>query len=162
MLNTSFGLAILFLALVSLGAPADNPATDLSELGWMVGNWTGVADGLTMEELWLQPKGNTMLALHRDIKAGRTVSFEFLRIEATTEGITYWASPQGKPATPFRLVELGHKRVVFENPSHDFPRRIIYWLGRDSSLHAKIEGTLKGLPAAEEWKWRRTPEERSK
>jgi hypothetical protein len=157
MLKTACGLAILFFALVSPGVLADRSATDLSGLAWMAGNWTGVVDGLEMEELWLQPKGSTMLAVHRDIKGGRTVSFEFLRIEATTEGITYWASPRGKPATAFRMIELADKRVVFANAAHDFPRRIIYWLGQDGSLHAKIEGTLNGQPAAEEWNWRRTP-----
>lgn len=130
-------------------------ATDLSALAWMAGNWSGVKEGVEMEELWLPPKGNTMLAVHRDLSKGSTVSFEFLRIEATAEGITYWASPKGRPAVPFRMVESQDKRVVFENAEHEFPRRIIYWLGDDGSLHAKIEGTLGGKPAAAEWTWRR-------
>jgi Domain of unknown function (DUF6265) len=54
------------------------------------------------------------------------------------------------------MVESRDKRVVFENAEHEFPRRIIYWLGDDSSLHAKIEGTLGGKPASEEWTWRRS------
>lgn len=130
-------------------------ATDLSELAWMAGNWTGVQDGVEMEELWQAPKGNIMLGLHRDVARGRTASFEFLRIEATKDGITYWASPGGRPATPFGLVELKNKRVVFENAKHDFPQRIIYWLSDDGALHAKIEGTQGGKPAAAEWTWRR-------
>lgn len=109
-----------------------------------------------MEELWQQPKGNTMLAVHRDVKAGRTVSFEFLRIEATAEAITYWGSPRGRPATPFKMVEQGEQRVVFENAEHDFPRRIMYWKTKDGSLHAKVEGMIGGKPAAEEWTWRPT------
>ncbi len=109
-----------------------------------------------MEEFWLAPKGNSMLGLHRDVKGGRTASFEFLRIEATPEGMTYWASPRARPATPFQMIELKDKRVVFENAQHDFPKRIIYWLGSDDSLHAKIEGTLQGKPAAEEWAWKRS------
>jgi len=130
-------------------------ATELSELAWLAGHWTGVQDGMEMEESWLSPKGNTMLGLHRDVKNDRTVSFEFLRIEAAADGITYWASPRGKPATPFRLIEVNGKKVVFENAQHDFPQRIIYWLSSDDSLHAKIEGTLRGQAASEEWTWRR-------
>ena len=84
------------------------------------------------------------------------VSFEFLRIEATSSGITFWASPAGKTPTPFRLIELKNKRVVFENPEHDFPQRIIYWLGDDGALHAKIEGTENGKSAEMEWAWRPT------
>ena len=147
-------VAVLLLAgSIRVGA---GPAPDLSALAWLSGNWTGTQDGVEMEELWQKPKGNTMLALHRDVKEGRTVSFEFLRIEATTDAITYWASPRGRPATPFKMVEQGDKRVVFENAEHDFPRRIIYWMSNDGALHAKIEGTLSGKPAAEEWTWRRS------
>jgi len=146
-------IAVLCLGLLGFVEPA-SAATELSDLGWMAGNWTGVQDGIEMEESWLAPKGGSMLGVHRDIRNGRTVSFEFFRIEATAEGITYWASPRGKPATPFHLVESSGQRVVFENAQHDFPQRIIYWLAGDK-LHAKIEGLLKGKPAAEEWSWQR-------
>lgn len=131
-------------------------ATDLSDLSWMSGHWSGVQDGIEMEESWMPPKGGTMLGLHRDIKNGRTVSFEFFRIQAEAEGITYWASPRGKPATPFRLIESSSHRVVFENAKHDFPQRIIYWLD-DDKLHARTEGTVNGKLEAEEWAWQRSP-----
>jgi uncharacterized protein DUF6265 len=154
---TRVPLAILLLCglLFSFPTHSSAAAPDISELAWMAGHWTGTQDGLEMEEYWQAPKGNTMLGLHRDVSGGRTVSFEFLRIEATTDGITYWASPRGRLATPFNLIDLKGKRVVFENPKHDFPQRIIYWLTDDGTLHAKIEGTIKGKPAAEEWTWRR-------
>jgi hypothetical protein len=43
-------------------------------------------------------------------------------------------------------------RVVFENPAHDFPQRVIYWKdGND--LCARIEGTMNGKAESEEWKW---------
>ena len=34
-----------------------------------------------MEEHWTAPKGNSMIGLHRDVGKGRTLVFEFLRIE---------------------------------------------------------------------------------
>ena len=150
-------IAIVFLLLIgfSVHARAQATVTDLTGLAWMAGNWTGVQGGVEMEELWQAPKGNTMLGLHRDVAGGSTVSFEFLRIEAKPDGISYWASPDGRPATQFRLIELKGKRVVFENAKHEFPQRVIYWLGDDGALHAKIEGTVNGKTSAEEWTWRR-------
>ena len=148
--------AVLLVLISSISFGAGAAAPDISTLAWMAGNWTGTQDGVEMEELWQRPKGNTMLAVHRDIKDGRTVSFEFLRIEATAEAITYWASPRARPATPFKMIEQSSQRVVFENAEHDFPRRIIYWMTGDKMLHAKIEGTMGGKPASEEWTWRRT------
>jgi hypothetical protein len=149
------GIAILFVIVISFAVRAGAAPTDLSELAWMAGSWTGVEDGVEMEEYWQTPKGKSMLGLHRDIAKGRTMSFEFLRIEATAEAVTYWGSPEGRAATPFRLIELKGKRVVFENPKHDFPQRIIYWLDNADVLHAKIEGTQGGKSSSMEWSWKR-------
>ncbi len=140
-----------------LGGTAEGTGPGLEGLAWMAGTWTGTLDGVEMEEIWTAPKGSSMLGLHRDVAGGRTQSFEFLRIEVAADGITYWASPKGRPATPFRLAKAEGRRVVFENPAHDFPTRILYWLTDDGALHAKIEGTQGGKPTSEEWTWRRTP-----
>ena len=60
--------------------------------------------------------------------------------------------PEGRPATDFRRVAQGLACIVFENPAHAFPRRILYW--RDgATLHARIEGTRQGQPASHEWTW---------
>lgn len=144
----------LCLSCSSLGA-ASAGGPDLGELAWMAGAWEGDDGRMQMEEHWLAPKGGTMLGLHRDLASGRTVGFEFLRIEALADGIVYVASPQGRPGTPFRLVESGAKRAVFENREHDFPQRILYWLDADGSLHARIEGPQDGKPVSQEWTWRR-------
>lgn len=149
------GIAILLLGAIGFSVRAGAAKPDLAELAWMAGSWTGVERGVEMEEFWQAPKGNSMLGLHRDVAKARTVSFEFLRIEATADGITYWASPGGRPATPFRLIELKGKRVVFENAAHDFPQRIIYWVSDDDALHARIEGTAGGKSSSMEWTWRR-------
>jgi hypothetical protein len=146
--------ALLVLAL-ALASPA--PPTDVSALSWLSGRWIGSHDGADTEEFWSDVRGGTLLGLHRDVKAGKTVGFEFFRIEAVPEGLTYFASPQGRPATPFRAIENVKGRVVFENKEHDFPNRILYWLGEDGRLHARIEGTLRGQPASEEWTWSRQP-----
>jgi hypothetical protein len=151
MLEAAFALAL------TIFAPAPASAADVQTLSWMSGRWAGSQDGMEMEEIWTAARGGTLLGLHRDVKGGRTVSFEFLRIEAVPEGLTYFASPQGRPATPFRAVENVKGRVVFENTRHDFPTRVLYWLGEGGTLHARIEGTLRGQPASEEWAWSRQP-----
>src|SRR5262245_18201965 len=121
----------------------------LDSLSWMSGAWHGSQNGVEMEEVWTAPRGGSMLGVHRDVAAGKTTGFEFLRIAVGSDGVTYWGSPEGRPATPFRMVKSEARRVVFENPTHDFPTRILYWLSEDGALHARIEGTLKGKPASE-------------
>ena len=144
--------ALVTLGLALSASGEAGVATDVSALAWMAGHWRGVDEGTSMEELWTAPAGGTLLGVHRDVKGARTVSWEFLRIETTPDGIVYQASPMGRPPTPFKLVESGERRAVFANPQHDFPKRILYWLATDGALHARIEGDAgKSM----EWRWER-------
>lgn len=143
--------AICLAALVA----ARSEAGGLADLSFLAGAWAGEQQGLTMEEVWTAPAGGTLLGLHRDVARGRTVSWEFLRIDAKDGVITYWASPRGAAPTPFRLVESGANRAVFENPEHDFPQRILYWLDAEGRLHARVEGPAGAKEKAMEWTWTR-------
>ena len=135
-------------------AGAQVPTTrSLSDLAWLAGSWVGESAGVRMEEHWTAPAGNSMIGMHRDVGKGRTMAFEFLRIEQQGDQIVYLSMPNGRsPATPFSLKELSSTRVVFENPKHDFPQRIIYWKD-GADLRARIEGTENGKTGGEEWKW---------
>jgi hypothetical protein len=144
--------AALLAPLPFLLAAAAGPA----QLDWMEGRWTGTQDGVEMEEIWTSPSGGALLGMHKDVKGGRMVSFEFLRIEDTADGIVYLASPRARPPTPFKLVEQGHRRAVFARAERELPQRILYWLDDQGRLHARIEGERAGQPAAEEWTWIRS------
>jgi len=153
--------AIVLAGLAGAGAvsatePEPAPVVhDIAELGWMAGTWSGTAEGVTMEEHWMPPGDGLMVGVHRDLRPGRPPFFEFLRIEARPDGVFYMASPRGRDATPFKLASLEHKRVVFENPEHDYPQRIIYWAEGEDILHARIEGTNDGKEGSSEWSWKR-------
>jgi hypothetical protein len=140
-------LTLLLLLVLALPLCAE---TKLSDLSWITGHWASTVNGVEMEELWSSPGGGMMLGLHRDISKKRT-SFEFIRIQETKDGLVYLAQPGGRPPTPFKLTESTAKRVVFANPEHDFPKRIIYWL-HESQLCARVEGDGD---SAEQWCWAR-------
>lgn len=143
----------LFLLLLLL--PSISAAASVSDLSWMSGAWSGTVNGLTAEEFWTAANGTMMASVHRDLKAGRTVSFEFLRIEQHGDSLVYIAMPNGRHETPFPLKSLERGKVVFENLAHDYPQRIFYW--RDGeALHARTEGTIQGKVESEEWTWERT------
>ena len=150
-MKLSCALAVVGLLTGSRIDQGAKPA--LESLAWMAGSWSGTSRGIEMEEHWTAPKGNSMIGIHRDVAKGRTMAFEFLRIEQQGDQIVYLSMPNGRsPATPFPLKEVSGTRVVFENPAHDFPQRIIYWKdGND--LRARIEGTMNGKAGSEEWRW---------
>ena len=150
-------LAFLALVVPAASVPGESPKADIASLSWLSGAWGGDDAGMFNEEHWISPKAGSMLAVHRDVKNGKTVGFEFLRIEEQGDSLIYFASPDGKTPTPFRLVESAAKRAVFENEALEFPRRVLYFR-EGEALHARIEGTRGGKPASKEWTWRRMHE----
>lgn len=145
------------LCLVAASAPSQAPPADVERLAWLAGRWEGESGGVAMEEQWTSPRGGALLGMHRDVKGDRMVSWEFLRIQATSEGVFYHASPRSRPPVAFKLVEWGARRAVFENRAHDFPQRILYWLDAVGALHARIEGPQGGKTVSEEWVWTKVP-----
>lgn len=135
--------------------PAPAVTATIDQLAWMAGSWRGEPKpGRSNEETWMAPGGGAMLGVHRDVSDGRMTGFEFLRIAADASGVpVYWASPGGAPPTPFRLVEVAGERVVFANPDHDFPQRILYWRDAAGNLHARIEGPQGNETVGMEWTW---------
>jgi hypothetical protein len=151
---TKLMLSLAVIAALTSGRAQQGAKPSIAALAWLSGSWSGTSSGVDMEEHWTAPKGNSMIGVHRDVAKGRTLSFEFLRIEQQGDRIVYLSMPNGQsPATAFPLKEASDGRVVFENPQHDFPQRIIYWKdGHD--LRARIEGTINGKTGSEEWRWR--------
>jgi hypothetical protein len=149
-------IAALTCLVAQGAAAAPSPVPGVDALAWMAGTWTGEQDGVAMEEVWTPPRGGALLGLHRDVKAGRMVSWEFFRIQAEGGAVVYHSSPRSAPPTPFTLVESGPRRAVFENKAHDFPQRILYWMDDAGALHARIEGPQGGRTVSEEWTWTRS------
>jgi hypothetical protein len=142
--------------LILLLAPTAAGAASLTDLSWLSGAWSGTQGNVTAEEYWSPATGTLMTSVHRDLKEGRTFSFEFLRIEQRNDSLTYIAMPRGRNETRFPLESLAGKKVVFANLAHDYPQRILYWLDDKGSLHARTEGTIKGKLESEEWTWERS------
>ncbi len=111
---------------------------------------------MRVEEQWLCPGPDTMIGMGRttSVAKGKTVFFEYLRIEARADGLFYVAQPKGGPATEFRLVRLEPGTAVFENLAHDFPKRVVYTKGPDGGLTARVEGDASSPEKAEEFRYR--------
>lgn len=117
----------------------------IGDLEWLAGAWVGTrSSGSSIEERWSPPLGGAMLAVSRTVNtSGKMVAFEYLRIVQRESGLVYIAQPGGKTATEFVLTELSESRAVFDNPRHDYPKRIVYELSAEGGLSATI-GFLKG------------------
>lgn len=153
MRTTLISLGLLVLSVGVAGQEEEkSPFTDLE---WLVGGWARVEGGVRMEECWLPARGGIMLGVHRDVFSKEKAFFEYLRIGLDGKDLVYYASPLGRKATAFRMKSLSKGKVVFENPDHDFPQRIIYRLKDKTTLVARIEGTEKGKEKSSQWEWKK-------
>lgn len=119
-------------------------ATDVTALAWLSGCWRQESPSRTVDEVWMAPSGDGMLGMSRTLSKGRIVEHEFLQIRSQDGRLVYIAKPSRQPEATFTATQAGPREVVFENPAHDFPQRIIYRLQADGSIAARIEGTEKG------------------
>lgn len=142
-------IALLLLAAVLAGgtlSAQSSPETPLIErVRWLTGCWEGtLSGGRTYEEVWLPPRGKTMVGLSRTVRDDRTIGHEWLLIFEEEGRLVYYAHPSGQQPTRFTAVEITDSTAVFANPEHDFPQRIRYQLLGTDSLLARIEGERGG------------------
>lgn len=157
---------ILFMALVACASTPDAqvlpaPPADprLAQVGFLAGAWAAERDGMRFDEQWAPAAGGTMLGTSRVVKDDRTLFYEFMLLEHTAEGIFFRVRTASRPEVQvsFRLVPSERPgAIAFENPTHDFPTRITYWLDGANMLRARIEGTREGAPASEDFLFYRT------
>ena len=135
--------------------PMPTPAkATISDLSWMSGNWAGTrgtSGQIGFEERWSPPKGGSMFAVSRTVNRDRLSAFEFLRIVERDGGLVYVAQPNGGTPTEFVMTEFSAKKAVFDNPRHDYPRRITYEL-TDGGMTATIGYQKGGTPRTFEFK----------
>jgi hypothetical protein len=141
------------LVLASIGIPATQ-AVSLDQLGWMAGCWRQQSSGRVVDEMWMAPSGGAMLGVSRTVAKGRASAHEFMQIREDGGRIAFIARPSGQAEASFALIKNGPREVVFENPAHDFPQRVIYQL-ESNTLIGRIEGTQNGKSRSAEFPMRK-------
>jgi hypothetical protein len=137
------------LALVMIPFVATPTYADIHALGWLAGCWAQDGQDAGSAEQWMAPAGKSMLGINRTVRNGTTVAFEFMRIIEDDQGeIVFIASPSGQETARFVLTSISKSELVFENPDHDFPQRIIYRLADKDTLVGRIEGNVSGVDRA--------------
>ncbi len=124
---------LVLTALVFQSAPQAVPT-------WMTGCWAGQRGAERFYERWIAADATTLLSVAHTTKGGRMTAFEFLRVTVKNGTVVYIAQPSGRPPTEFTATSMTADRIVFENPTHDFPKRVIYQRTAADALAASIDG----------------------
>jgi len=125
----------------------EKPFKTIKELQWLVGTWTNHTKEKQSYENWIQVNDSTLRAHSFTIVENDTVFAERVTLQQKKSN-TYFTviaynQNDNKPVT-FKMIPSEKKTFTFENPQHDFPSRISYTNPVKDSIHAWIEGTVKG------------------
>lgn len=145
-------LSLIVFWFVTSTAQASAPS--IKDVAWIAGCWELDRNGRHVMESWLPPGGGTMMGVSRTVSGGRTTEWEFLIIREGNAGLEYVAKPSGQTEATFTATRRSATEIVFENPTHDFPKTIQYKRDGDT-LTAAIEGPMNGQSRRIEFPYRK-------
>ena len=134
------GLSVLMVAGISA---APGGASRMDELGWLLGTWKRESRQGTAYEVWtrLGERVHEGRGFVVPKEGSERVPLEDLLLVEMGGDVFYISKVAENPyPVGFRLTSTRKREAVFENPQHDFPKKISYKLQEDGTLLAAIEG----------------------
>lgn len=129
------------LLVVPVLAAAQAPAKPVAHpVGWLTGCWTLEQGKRITVESWRAGGAGFLIGSSKATNDGRVTETEAVRLEFRDKLVVYHVSMNGRPEVEFTAAPPASQAVIFENPQHDFPKRIGYQLATKDSLTAWIDG----------------------
>lgn len=142
-------VAVLTLASVAATASAAPSCDSLANLRWLLGDWVADGSKATFHESWTEVAPHTFegAGIEHAKPDGAIKGAEVLRLVEMAGGVFYISKvTHNELPVAFRLNQCADGRFVFDNPTHDFPRRLEYLLAPDGGLTVKVsDGADKGF-----------------
>lgn len=133
---------LIAIMLVSASAFAQN---SFDKVAWLAGCWGGEMESGKYEECWTAPTANFIQGSGRMTKGDEILMREHITIEKEGDDLIMYVLSYGAKLKPeqetvgFKLVKFSKSELIFENPEHDYPQRIVYSKKSDGNLVARIE-----------------------
>lgn len=127
---------------IALGAKAQSPGYQLSQLTWLAGTWqrTNIKPERSGTEEWTQESDSVWTGRGVTLSGSDTLFIEKLKLIAIDGDIFYTADiPENQTEVYFKLTSVTDTSFSCENAQHDFPKKIVYQREGDR-LKAIISG----------------------
>lgn len=138
--------AIVSFPAVSAEAPG---CASLDTMRWLLGDWTADGNDTTFHESWkeLGPRTFEGTGVERAKPDGAAKGGESLRLVEMAGGVFYISKvTHNELPVAFRLNVCSDGVFVFDNPEHDFPKRLEYRRQPDGRLKVTVsDGAGKGF-----------------
>jgi len=119
----------------------------LEKANWFLGRWENNAPEGNLSEIWKKQNDSTFSGESYFVIKNDTVFAETVSLEEQNGKLSYVVTvPNQNDAKPvaFELTSSEANTLIFENPKHDYPNKIIYNQVGTDSLVAEIRGRKDG------------------
>lgn len=138
---------------------AKSHTVGLDQANWFLGIWQNSTPDGVFTERWEQKNDSLYLGNSTVVVGKDTVFYESIDLQKTNNDWKYIVSVKNQASSTsasnneqpvsFKLTSVTPTQLVFENPQHDFPTKIIYTQINNDSIVAEISGIIKGVEKKE-------------
>jgi hypothetical protein len=150
---------ILVLILTLASCQKSKVVSKIVVADWLLGNWENKSDKGDLLESWKKVNDSLFIGESYFIKGKDTLHFEKIQMKQKGEDLFYIATVKGQnndqPVT-FKYNDTIQKLLVFENPKHDFPQKIMYSQITKDSIVIQISGIQQDKPSSERFSMKKT------
>lgn len=137
------------LILVSFASCAHaQPCDSVQSINWMLGHWTSDEGKNVTTESWkrVSPETYEGLGETHSKESKQLISSESLRLVEMANEVFYVAKvAHNEHPIAFKLTQCSSQMAVFENPDHDFPKKLEYQLDKNQLTVIVSDGKEKGF-----------------
>ena len=146
----------IFIAITSIFFSCNNSNTietksnefsAIENASWLIGEWQNTSSEGILTEAWEKLNDSTYAGKSFFVIGKDTVSSETIRLEQHGKTLLYIPTVKDQNnEQPISFVQISssNKQMIFENPKHDFPQKIMYTQLSQNTLLAEISGTMEG------------------
>ncbi len=133
--------ALLFFVLFLITGCNKLSRSPLDDIAWIEGEWQRTFNETTQVERW-QRDSNHYEGRKIFVNSHDSTVMDYMRIyEKNNVLILEDIMAESNIKTDFLMLEANSDSVVFENPKHNFPKRIVYRRIGTDSLELSVIGT---------------------
>jgi hypothetical protein len=135
-----------------------NQYTQLSKTSWLIGSWQKQSAKGILTESWQRLDDSTFVGQSFFVSNNDTLSSESIRLEQRKGKLYYIPTVVDQNdgnAVVFTQTNLTDSSVTFENPEHDFPKKIYYRFQKPDSLFAEVSAIVNGAVKSQQFRMRK-------
>ena len=131
----------------------------LNNADWLIGSWeNNTPEGLLIEK-WAPLNDSVLSGISYVTKGADTLFSETMKLELKGDKLLYIPTVKDQNnAMPviFTSTSITNNEMIFENPTHDYPKKIIYRQITPDSLVAEVSAIVNGKEKKEQFSMKKS------